>query len=70
MQQADADFELNWVALCLALRFAKAQARPVFTFDLPASGNQAALQNGANKLCPAQPLSALLGAGSRLPAGK
>lgn len=53
-----------------ALRFAKAQGRPIFTFDLPASGNQAALQNGAYKLCPADPLSALLGAGSRLPAGK
>ena len=53
-----------------ALRFAKAQGRAIFTFDLPASGNQSALQNGAFKLCPADPLSALLGAGSRLPAGK
>lgn len=46
-----------------ALRFAKAQSRPIFTFDLPASGNQVALQNGARKLCAADPLSALLGAG-------
>ncbi len=53
-----------------ALRFAKAQGRPIFTFDLPASGNQAALQNGANKLCAEDPLSALLGTGSKLSAGK
>lgn len=53
-----------------ALRFAKAQGRPIFTFDLPASGNQAALQNGAHKLCVADPLSALLGTASKMPARK
>ena len=48
-----------------ALRFDKAQGRPIFTFDLPACGNQAALQNGAHKLCAADPLSALLGTASK-----
>lgn len=53
-----------------ALRFAEAQGRPIFTFDLPASGNRAALENGANPLCAKDPLSALLDAGANSPAGK
>ncbi len=53
-----------------ALRFAKAQGRPIFTFDLPASGNQAALQNGASELCAADPTCVLLGQESEASASK
>jgi DNA processing protein len=35
-----------------AARFAFAQGRPIYTFDWPATGNQALLANGAKKLTP------------------
>lgn len=38
-------------------RFAGEQGRPVYTFDLPASGNQALIQNGATALRSDDPLA-------------
>ena len=42
-------------------RFAREQSRPVYTFDLPASGNQALIRRGAIPLKPDDPLDFLLG---------
>ena len=42
-------------------RFAREQRRPVYTFDLPASGNQALIQNGAITLKRDAPFDFLLG---------
>ncbi len=42
-------------------RFAGEQGRPVYTFDLPASGNQALIQRGAIALKRDDPLDFLLG---------
>lgn len=42
-------------------RFAGEQGRPVYTFDLPASGNQALIQRGAIALKHDDPLDFLLG---------
>lgn len=42
-------------------RFAQEQRRPVYTFDLPASGNQALIRRGATALQPDDPLELLLG---------
>ena len=41
-------------------RFAREQGRPVFTFDLPASGNQALIKGGAYALKRDNPLDGLL----------
>lgn len=41
-------------------RFAREQGRPVFTFDLPASGNQALIKGGAFVLKRDDPLAGLL----------
>lgn len=43
-------------------RFAREQNRPVYTFDLPASGNQSLIQSGAIVLNRDDPLAILLGA--------
>ena len=43
-------------------RFAREQNRPVYTFDLPASGNRALIQSGAIVLNRDDPLAILLGA--------
>ena len=42
-------------------RFAAEQSRPVYTFDLPASGNQALIRRGAISLKHDDPLDFLLG---------
>ena len=42
------------------VRFAHEQGRAVYAFDLPASGNQLALQNGAKPLSQEEPLRELL----------
>ncbi len=42
------------------VRFAQEQGKPVYTFDLPASGNQQALDNGARMLSQDDPLADLL----------
>ena len=41
-------------------RFAREQGRPVYTFDLPASGNQALISGGAKVLKRDEPLGSLL----------
>lgn len=43
-------------------RFAREQQRPVYTFDLPASGNQALIKKGAAALNRDDPLGFMLGA--------
>lgn len=43
-------------------RFAREQGRPVYTFDLPASGNQSLIESGAIVLKRDDPLDLLLGA--------
>ena len=43
-----------------AARFAREQERPVYTFDLPASGNQALIKRGAFVLKRENPLDSLL----------
>lgn len=43
-------------------RFAREQKRPVYTFDLPASGNQALIKGGAVVLNRDEPLGFMLGA--------
>ncbi len=45
-----------------AARFAREQGRPVYTFDLPASGNQSLIASGAVVLNRDQPLDFVLGA--------
>ena len=42
-------------------RFAREQGRPVYTYDLPASGNQALLRDGAFVLPADDPLPSLMG---------
>lgn len=42
-------------------RFAREQGRPVYTFDLPASGNQSLIENGAIVLDRDDPLDFMLG---------
>lgn len=51
--------QLNGGAMHTA-RFVREQGKPVFTFDLPASGNQALLEDGAIAIRADDPLDALL----------